>query len=44
MKNGSLYQASTTSLNIEQQTALMEIMAIAEKNAAAAAAAAPTPA
>lgn len=37
MKNSSLYQASTTSLGIEQQTALMEIMAIAEKNAATAA-------
>ncbi|KAI5123131.1 hypothetical protein M0805_000834 [Coniferiporia weirii] len=32
MKNPALYQASTTSLNVEQQTALMEIMAIAEKN------------
>ncbi|THH06885.1 hypothetical protein EW145_g3782 [Phellinidium pouzarii] len=34
MKNPALYQASTTSLNIEQQTALMEIMTIAEKNSA----------
>ncbi|EJC98943.1 ARM repeat-containing protein [Fomitiporia mediterranea MF3/22] len=33
MKNPAMYQAATTSLNIEQQTALMEIMAIAEKNA-----------
>ncbi|KAH8109328.1 ARM repeat-containing protein [Phellopilus nigrolimitatus] len=31
MKNPALYQASTTSLNVEQQTALMEIMTIAEK-------------
>ncbi|KAL5482877.1 NMD5 [Sanghuangporus weigelae] len=35
MKNPNMYQAATTSLDIEQQTALMEIMAIAEKNAAA---------
>jgi importin-7 len=43
MKSPALYQASTTSLNIEQQTVLMEVMAIAEKNAAAGAAA-PVPA
>ena len=35
MKNPTMYQAATTALDIEQQTALMEIMAIAEKNAAA---------
>lgn len=31
MKNAAGYQAATTSLNVEQQTALMEIMAIADK-------------
>lgn len=36
MKNGAGYQAATTSLSVEQQTVLMEIMAIAEKNEAAA--------
>ncbi|KAF8651929.1 hypothetical protein AX16_004573 [Volvariella volvacea WC 439] len=29
-KNGSLYQASTTALNVEQQTLLMEIMRLAD--------------
>lgn len=33
MKNPALYSAATTALNIEQSTVLMEIMAIAEKNA-----------
>lgn len=36
MKNPGGYQVATTSLNVEQQTALMEIMAIAEKNSTAA--------
>jgi len=36
MKNPAAYQAATTSLNIEQQTLLMEVMAIAEKNGTAA--------
>lgn len=35
MKNPAMYQAATTSLNIEQQTALMEVMAIADKNGSA---------
>lgn len=35
MKNGAGYQVATTSLGIEQQTLLMEIMAIADKPAAA---------
>jgi importin-7 len=30
MKNGHVYQAATTSLNVEQQTLLMEIMRIAD--------------
>ncbi|KAJ6504734.1 armadillo-type protein [Mycena vitilis] len=34
MQNGPMYQAATTSLNLEQQTVLMEVMRIAETQAA----------
>ncbi|KAJ6514852.1 hypothetical protein C8R47DRAFT_493614 [Mycena vitilis] len=34
MENGPMYQAATTSLNLEQQTVLMEVMRIAETQAA----------
>ncbi|KAJ7606560.1 armadillo-type protein [Mycena polygramma] len=34
MQNGPMYQAATTSLNLEQQTLLMEVMRIAETQAA----------
>ncbi|KAJ6585487.1 armadillo-type protein [Mycena capillaripes] len=36
MQNGPVYQAATTSLNLEQQTLLMEVMRIAETQATAA--------
>lgn len=36
MRSPTLYQASTTALNIEQQTVLMEVMTIADKNDSAA--------
>lgn len=36
MKNPAAYQAATTSLDVEQQTLLMEVMTIAEKNGTAA--------
>jgi hypothetical protein len=39
MKNPQAYQAATMSLNIEQQTLLVELMRKADENAAAAAAA-----
>jgi len=35
MQNGPAYQASTTSLSVEEQTALMEIMRIAAEQEAA---------
>ncbi|TFK27591.1 ARM repeat-containing protein [Coprinopsis marcescibilis] len=39
LQNPSVYQASTTSLDIDQQTLLMEVMRLAENNAAVATAA-----
>ena len=34
VKDHAMYQAATTSLNVEQQTVLMEIMRIAEESTA----------
>jgi hypothetical protein len=34
MQNGHIYQAATTALTVEEQTALMEIMRIAETQSA----------
>lgn len=34
MQNGHIYQAATTALSVEEQTALMEIMRIAETQSA----------